>query len=297
MADRNIFTDLACEVHDAAGGVDGVERGEYERGGMRITDIRITDERGQNAIGRPVGRYITIDVGRLWESNGERCAAAVRLFCEMLSSLAKETGADLSSVMVCGLGNRAVTPDAIGPFTADTVTVTRHIKDEERGRVGLVGMPDVCAVCPGVVGQTGVETAEYLRGVCDRVKPSLIIAVDALAARSAGRLATTIQLTDTGIRPGSGIGQKRREISYQTMGVPVIAVGVPTVTSCRTLVYDALDGLRAGEELLRALEGREDFFVSLNESDLVVRTLAGVLSAGIDEFTQNISAKRTDANS
>lgn len=283
-ASRFIFTDLASEAHDLSGAAEGVSRNVYDSDGFSVTDIRVTDERGADLLGRPVGSYITIDIGRLWEQDGEECMRAARTVSRHLNDLMHSACKRIESVLVCGLGNRSVTPDAIGPFTADTVTVTRHIREETGGQGVSPSAYDVSAISPGVVGQTGVETAELMSGVVKCLCPSLVIAVDALAARSVSRLATTVQMTDTGIRPGSGIGQKRRELSRETLGVPVIALGVPTVTSCQTIIYDALS--TAGTVLDRAaereLDRQQDFFVSLNESDLVVRTLASVLSSAID---------------
>ena len=281
-----IYTDLACEDYERTGAANaaGVSYNEYDADGMKITDLRITNAQGEKSIGKPVGSYIPIDTGRLWETDEENASHASNLISDNLNDLMHSACKKIDSVLVCGLGNRAITPDAIGPLTIDEVTVTRHIKEEDPTLYSHLGAYDISAVNAGVVGQTGVETAEIIRGVVQTVKPSLIIVVDALAARSASRLATTVQMTDTGIRPGSGIGQKRREISKKTMGVPVIAIGVPTVASSATLVYDALEsaGVTADRKLTEVLENGRNFFVSLNESDIVVNKMAHVISEAIN---------------
>ncbi len=286
-----IFTDLACEDYERAGTqhAPGVSYSEYDAHGVHVTDLRVTDKQGERLLGKPVGSYITVDTGRLWESDGQTAQDAARVISDNLNDLMHSACKKIESVLICGLGNRAVTPDAIGPLCVDRVTVTRHIKEENPALYSELGAYDVSAIAAGVVGQTGVETAELIRGVTETVGPSMIIAVDALAARSASRLATTVQMTDTGIRPGSGIGQKRREISKKTMGVPVIAIGVPTVISGATLAYDTLQEAGAEPEgkLLKALERGRSFFVSLNESDLVVDTMASLIARAIDRTLGN----------
>ena len=283
---RYIYTDLACEDYERTDTVNasGVSYNEYDADGMKIADLRVTSRDGEKALGKPIGSYITIDTGRLWEQEYDASLQAIKLISANLNDLMHSACKKIESVLVCGLGNRIITPDAIGPLTIDGVTVTRHIKEEDPTLYSQMSAYDISAVNAGVVGQTGVETAEIISGVVKTVKPSVIIAVDALAARSATRLATTVQMTDTGVRPGSGIGQKRRELSRQTMGVPVIAIGVPTVASSATLVYDALEeaGAKANQKLTEILENGRNFFVSLNESDIVVNKMAHVISEAIN---------------
>ncbi|MCI8332479.1 MAG: GPR endopeptidase [Clostridiales bacterium] len=281
-----IYTDLACEAYERTDSViaNGVSYNEYDADGLKITDLRITSQDGEKALGKPIGSYITIDTGRLWEQEYDVSLHAIKLIAANLNDLMHSVCKTIDSVLVCGLGNRNVTPDAIGPLTIDGVTVTRHIKEEDPALYNQMGAYDISAINAGVVGQTGVETAEIIGSVVKTVKPSLIIAVDALAARNASRLATTVQMTDTGVRPGSGIGQKRREISKETMNVPVIAIGVPTVVSSATLVYDALDeaGAKVSPKLTEILDNGKNFFVSLNESDVVVNKMAHVIAEAIN---------------
>ncbi|MBQ8696733.1 MAG: GPR endopeptidase [Clostridia bacterium] len=280
-----IFTDLACEAYsEHSADCSGVSSTEYELCGMVINELKITDKSAERLLGKARGTYVTIQTGKLWELGEEAREAAVKVISDTLNDLMHSVGRRIEGVLVCGLGNRMVTPDAVGPITVDAVTVTRHIREESPDLYASLSPYDVSAVTPGVVGQTGMETAELVKGAVSTVKPDIVIVIDALAARSRERLATTVQLTDTGIRPGSGIGQKRRELSRETLGVPVIAIGVPTVISGATLAYDLLleGGAPPSGPTLRAIEDASPFFLSLNESDLVVGTLAGVVASAIN---------------
>jgi len=280
-----IFTDLACEAYsEQKGGCSGAAYTEYDFHGMRISELRISEKEAEKLLGRARGTYITVQTGRLWEADTEAREAAVRVIAENLNDLMHTASKHIESVLICGIGNRMVTPDAIGPEVVDRVAVTRHIREEVPELYRTESPYDISAIAAGVVGQTGMETAELIKGVVSTVKPDLIIAIDALAARSKERLATTVQLTDTGIRPGSGIGQKRRELSRATLGVPVIAIGVPTVISGATLAYDLLTegGIDPRSVDLRSAEAAAPLFVTLNESDLVVGTMAGVVASAID---------------
>lgn len=280
-----IFTDLACEAYsEQKSNCHGAAYTEYDFHGIRISELKISEKEAEKLLGRAKGTYITVQTGRLWEADNEGREAAVRVIAENLNDLMHTSSKNIESVLICGLGNRMVTPDAIGPEVVDRVAVTRHIREEAPEVYRTESPYDISAIAAGVVGQTGMETAELIKGVVGTVKPDLVIAVDALAARSKERLATTVQLTDTGIRPGSGIGQKRRELSRATLGVPVIAIGVPMIISGATLAYDLLreGGVDPHSVGLRAMEEAEPLFVTLNESDLVVGTMAGVVAAAID---------------
>jgi spore protease len=280
-----IFTYLACEAYsEQKSNCHGAAYTEYDFHGIRISELKISEKEAEKLLGRAKGTYITVQTGRLWEADNEGREAAVRVIAENLNDLMHTSSKNIESVLICGLGNRMVTPDAIGPEVVDRVAVTRHIREEAPELYRTESPYDISAIAAGVVGQTGMETAELIKGVVGTVKPDLVIAIDALAARSKERLATTVQLTDTGIRPGSGIGQKRRELSRATLGVPVIAIGVPMIISGATLAYDLLreGGVDPHSVGLRAMEEAEPLFVTLNESDLVVGTMAGVVAAAID---------------
>ena len=226
---RTMWTDLAMEGA-------GAPPGESLTGGVERTTVVIDSEEQARALGRPKGRYVTLGCPqRMSVELGTRRALSEALG-ETISAMLPP-GA--RTMLVTGLGNRSVTPDALGPRTVDRVLVTRHMAGclpedvEER-------MTSVCAASPGVLGVTGVETAEVLRGIAAHVRPDAIIAVDALAARSSSRIASTIQVTDTGITPGSGVGNHQRALTRETLGAPVIAVGVPMVVSAWAIASDAL---------------------------------------------------------
>lgn len=231
-----IRTDLALEARELcreAGEttkLSGVRARETKHRGLTTTVVEVLDDQGAQALGKPVGTYVTLEFspGQLRKPRAFT-AAAVQLG-RVLASLVPVRG----PVLVAGLGNSAVTPDALGPKTLEHLVVTRHL-----GRT-LPQLRSVSAVAPGVLGTTGLETAEVLRGIVERAAPKCVVAVDALAARRLERVCTTVQLTDTGIHPGSGVGNRRTGLNRETLGVPVIAVGVPTVADAGTLLTDAL---------------------------------------------------------
>lgn len=280
-----IFTDLACEAYsEHQSAAHGVVNTDYDLCGIVINELQITDREAEKLLGKAKGSYVTVQVGRLWEADEEGRETAVKVISDLLGEMIHSAKRRIESVLICGLGNRMVTPDAIGPLAVDRVTVTRHIREESPDLYASLSPYDISAITPGVVGQTGMETAELVKSAVSTVKPDIVIAIDALAARSTERLATTVQLTDTGIRPGSGIGQKRRELSKETLGVPVIAIGVPTVISGATLAYDLMTekGAVPSGTALRIVEDAAPFFLSLNESDLIAGTMAGIVAQAID---------------
>ena len=269
-------TDLAAELIPD----DKNDIAEYtERiGSITVTTVEILSDSAAERLGKPMGKYITLDIGKIWYASDEEFEAAADLISKKLISLAEElTGNSLGSVLIAGLGNRRITADALGDETVGLITVTRHLRSLNGKLFGLLGGREISAVAPGVLGQTGIETAELIRGVCEQVKPSLVVAIDSLCARSTERLATTVQLGSSGIDPGSGIGNHRRALTKETLGAPVIAFGIPTVVDSATLVLDALE--RAGIEdpdpkLKEVLENRRGFFVTPKETDTIVRELS-----------------------
>ncbi len=279
-----IRTDLASEAKEAANieNVRGISYRETELHGVATSDMKITSEEGSAIIGKPVGRYITVECKKSWLLSDEQKERVVSALTDYITELVPKGD---KTVLVVGLGNRDITPDSLGPRTVDGLIVTRHVKEYDPRLFDSIGQEEVAAVAPGVVGQTGIETLELIRGAVERVKPDVVIAVDALAARSVDRLGSTLQLSDTGISPGSGIGNRRREINRTSIGVPVIAIGVPTVVDSSTLVYDAL--AKAGIEdiddpLKKVLENGRSFFVSLKESDVAVAESASLISSALN---------------
>ena len=279
-----IRTDLASEAKEAANieNIRGISYREKEISGVAVSDMKISSEEGSAIIGKPVGRYITVECKKSWLLSDEQKENVISALSSFITELVPEGD---KTVLVVGLGNRDVTPDSLGPRTVDGLIVTRHVKEYDRRLFDSIGQEEVAAFAPGVVGQTGIETLELIRGAVERVKPDVVIAVDALAARSVDRLGSTLQLSDTGISPGSGIGNRRREINRTSIGVPVIAIGVPTVVDSSTLVYDAL--AKAGIEdidapLKKVLENGRSFFVSLKESDVAVAESAALISSALN---------------
>ena len=191
----------------------------------------------------------------------------------------------MKSVLICGLGNRSITADALGPAVADALVITRHVKLREKKLFDSLFSLEVASFAPGVLAQTGIETEELVRGAVERARPDLVVAIDALAARSAERLMTTVQLCDTGIAPGSGMGNRNGALDRKTLGVPVVAIGVPTVVTSSTLIRDALelggiDGI--SDALERVLENGRSFFVSPKESDLAIRELSAIIARALN---------------
>lgn len=209
---------------------------EYEKNGLLVTDVRVESEEQSDRLGRPKGRYITIYSDGLKEDDGGIHQETVKEVAGWIRTLLPE---QVKTVFVAGLGNPDASPDALGPDTVRHVFVNRHLGDE------ICGMDiQVCAMAPGVMAQTGLETAGILTGVVENIRPDAVIVVDALAARSVTRLGTTIQLTDTGISPGSGIGNYRQEISQAVLGVPVIAIGIPMVVEAAAIIYETIESIR-----------------------------------------------------
>lgn len=236
-----IRTDLAIECREMfAEEISGVESLAHDSDGITVTHVKITTEEGARQIGKPVGSYVTIEIDEMLRENEDISERGAQAVCDELKKLI--TAQKLDSVLVVGLGNRYITPDSIGPKTVGKITVTRHIT-KEAGTGFDFSVRAVSAVAPGVLGITGIETSEIVKGVVEHVKPSLVIAVDALAARKLSRLGTTVQLSDTGICPGSGVGNNRKELTEKTLGVPVIAIGVPMVVDAATLTIDIMESI------------------------------------------------------
>lgn len=275
-------TDLALENKEELGGnvPRGVTVDELSIGLAKITRIRVENEEGAAALSRPKGNYITIEVPPFSDTAGEIDERLTAVSTELVKLLPEE-----GEILVAGLGNSDITPDALGPKAAARVLATRHISGELARSAGLGDLRKVSVVSPGVLGQTGIETGELLAGIAEKTHPAAVIAVDALASRRLSRLGCTIQISDTGISPGSGVGNHRQEISRKTLGVPVIAVGVPTVVDAATLVCDlagATDEERS--RLKAAVEPRgASMVVTPREIDLLIDRAADMVSLGINQ--------------
>ncbi|MBC2579259.1 GPR endopeptidase [Clostridium sp. DJ247] len=239
----SIRTDLAVEAKEIYqkennGDISGVEVEESQEGDIKITSVKITNDIGEKMMRKPKGTYITIDMPRFTHYDGETMDEVSRALGKTLSDMVKID--DSMTALVVGLGNWNITPDALGPKVVSKLMVTRHLKQLVPDQIDERIRP-VCAIAPGVLGLTGIETGEIIKGVVDKIKPNLIICIDALASRKMERVNSTIQIGNTGISPGSGVGNKRMEISEERLGIPVIAIGVPTVVDAATMANDTID--------------------------------------------------------
>lgn len=283
-------TDLACEqIAGHLKKTTGCAESVRCVGSFQIRTMTIKTEEVANSIGRACGSYLTVECGRFLELSDDARAMLVRILAGELRGMTERITQkkidEKMSVFVAGLGNASLTADAIGPQTVTHLTVTRHLRAYDERLYCSLGCSALSALAPGVLGQTGIETLEILKGVIKAVNPDVAIIIDSLAARSCDRLASTVQITDTGITPGSGVGNHRLEISKKTLGVPVIAIGIPTVVDSSTLVYDALQ--RAGidqidDRLESVLETGKSFFVSPKDSDMITECTAKLLSRAIN---------------
>lgn len=283
-------TDLACETRPTPlPNLPGIQTEEHLEHETLVSSISITDDQAARAIGKPCGRYVTLSREKLWQLSDEPYQTFRRLLAGQIRDMAaamcgRSPDRDFG-VLTVGLGNREITADAIGPQTVAKLSVTRHLRDRTPDLFAAIGRCNLSALAPGVLGQTGIETVELIRGAVENARPDLVIAVDALVARSCRRLAATVQLSDRGIDPGSGIGNHRQSICRDSVGVPVMALGVPTVVDSSTLVYDALAQAGIGEigdELRAVLENGRGFFVSPKESDVITANLSSLLADAIE---------------
>lgn len=289
---RSIRTDLAMERQQMAGEMEGMETKRRQAGEVEINTVRIRTPEAAQRIGRPCGRYVTI-------SCAQRMQLEPALREQLCSALAGELGDMLpekGDVLVVGLGNRRVTADALGPRVVDATLVTRHIR-EQLPETLAHRLRTVSAVAPGVLGVTGMETAEVVRGVVEHVRPGAVIAIDALAARDSSRICSTIQLSDTGIAPGSGVGNHRKGLTQETLGVPVYALGVPMVVYASTIARDAIDAMIGEDEqeggsigavIDRVVSARlGDLVVTPREVDALMEHMAGLIARSLNIALQS----------
>ncbi len=266
----NIRTDLALERAEIAKkSIDGVTIDEQISGQVTVTRMEISNNGAERRLGKPIGRYITLEVPRFTKNAGLDKAVAGCMARELKRLLPSR----IRSVLVAGLGNVSITPDSLGPRVANRIIATRHISRDLSLQLGLGGLLPVSVLAPGVLGQTGIETGEIILGTVDRILPSAVIVIDALAARSLGRLGCTVQMSDTGISPGSGVGNARMEINEKSLGVPVIAIGVPTVVDIRTMLSDV--GGTVGDDI-------PDMIVTPKEIDMMIDRAAEMIAVSIN---------------
>lgn len=251
LGSYNIHTDLALEDKERFESdnveVSGVSVEEYydEEREIRVTEVKILTENGAKTMRKPIGTYITMEMANLVMPDEEYHKQVAKELAKYIGNVLEVDKSDYTALVV-GLGNRDVTPDALGPHTVECLNVTRHIvREYGKYAMGENEAHMVSAIAPGVMAQTGMETYEIIKGIVEMTHPDVVFVVDALAARNTKRLNRTIQIADTGIHPGSGVGNHRNEISKETLGVPVIAIGVPTVVDAATIVRDTMENLVA----------------------------------------------------
>lgn len=293
---RNIRTDLALEARELwqedAGEqseLRGVVANEESVLGHKVHRVEITDEEGEKALNKPRGNYITIELFGVSRREEEVFPRAIKVLSEELSKLLPKEG----EILIAGLGNRGITSDAVGTETVSKIMVTRHLI--EKLPEYFASFRPVSAIAPGVLGMTGVESREVISGVAERIKPECIIVIDALASRNAHRLCNTIQITDTGIVPGSGVGNSRAAINRETMGVPVIAIGVPTVVDISSVIYDIEkeSGTVFSKRIME--EYGKSLMVTPKEIDTNITDVAKIIGYGINRALQpNISIQDMD---
>ena len=243
----NFRTDMAIERNDIykkqnniENQIDGIETEEEEKDQIKISRVKILNEQGEKALAKPKGDYVTLDVKNIKTVDEEGIEKIAEILGDELREIIKKHISDTEDILVVGLGNLYVTPDALGPKVVSEIQVTRHILQYMPSAMPEDTRP-VSAISPGVLGITGIETMEILKGIVDNIKPKMLIVIDALASRSIERISSSIQIADTGIVPGAGVGNTRKEISIKTLGIPVIALGIPTVVDLASITNDCID--------------------------------------------------------
>ena len=308
----NFRTDLASERRDVykkankLEEIEGIETtNEKFNEDLKVERVKITSEEAEKIIQKPIGTYVTIDVKDLKVAEEEEIQAAANCVAKELKIIIDTHIDSKGEILVVGLGNIYVTPDALGPKVVNEIEVTRHIINY-MPEYAKEGARKISAISPGVLGTTGIETVEILKGIVDNIHPSLIIVIDALASRSIERISSTVQISDTGIVPGAGVGNVRSEISKKTLGVPVVALGIPTVVESAVIVNDSLD-LFIGklqdegksndyfnelkekdnyEEIKNALMPNEyNLIVTPKEIDELIENMSQIVAAGINNAT------------
>lgn len=276
----NFRSDIAREQAEDIGEKNlpkGVSVSEEQAGQIKVHCVQITSPEGEKAIGKPQGKYLTVELPPFYSSN-QSTEREIEALALEIRRLLPEKG----PVLVVGLGNTHITPDALGPRTCDLILATRHISDELQKSSGLEGLRPVAALAPGVLGQTGIESGEIIRSVARDIAPCAVIAIDALAARSLERLGCTIQLANSGISPGSGVMNRRTELSKKTLGMEVVSIGVPTVVDAATMAAD----MGAGEPPPDKLQRAQALMVTPREVDLLIERAAKVLALSINHALQ-----------
>ena len=313
----NVRTDLVLEARDIykeshknEKDIDGIEVISESDDDIKVTTVKIKNETGERKIGKPKGNYITIDMPSFTAYDGDTMDRVSKVVSEVLGRLIDMD--TKKTVLVVGLGNWQVTPDALGPKVTEKIMVTRHLQTVMPEAIDDSIRP-VCSIAPGVLGITGIETVEIIKGVVEKVNPDLVICVDALAARKIERVNATIQIGDTGIAPGAGVGNNRKQINEENLGVKCLAIGVPTVVDAMTITNDVIDSVidslisnsENGSDFYRMLKSLNkdekenlikevmcsgnsmDMIVTPKEIDLLIESLSKIIANGINMAIQS----------
>lgn len=306
----NFRTDLALERNDIykkqnniTSDIDGIKVENENKENIDISRIKILDERGEKALGKPVGNYITLDIKNMKTIDEEKIEQTSESLANEIRQMINEHISETEDILVVGLGNRFVTPDALGPKVVPEIEVTRHILQYMPELMPKDTRP-VSAISPGVLGITGIETMEILKGIVDNIKPKMLIVIDALATRSIQRISSSIQIADTGIVPGAGVDNTRKEISQKTLGIPVLALGIPTVVDlasitndCINLFIENLQQKAMSNDYLNKLKEQDNYeeikealipkdynmIVTPKEIDELIENMSKIVSSGINK--------------
>ncbi len=284
-----IRTDLASEAlgyADKKDTLDGIISEEKLTDGVQIQYLKITNKNGEELCKKPKGTYITIDIGQIWNASKEEFDKTAMVISQVLKKLFPKDG----SCLLCAMGNSELTADALGPMTAQNFIVTHHIKQSDREMFDSLQLRDTMCIVPGVTANTGFEASQSIKGVSDSLKPCFAVVVDALASRKLSRLCTTLQICDTGISPGSGVGNTRQAINRELLGIPVFAIGVPTVVEAQTLASDILDDASKVLENAEKLKETKDFltqnptafFVTPKDTDHIIKDVSKLIGFSLN---------------
>ena len=304
-------TDLAIEARESFPEdnveIDGVAlfQDEYKNGLIQSTTVEIRNQKGAKQMKKPIGTYVTLEFkkdsifkAQLENNMGSYSDYIYKTLKKVLQDMEEEQKISCRTILISGLGNRFATPDALGPYVIENIPMNRHFQSEDSQSPVSEHM-SLCGISPGVMSQTGMESSEILQGIIKKVKPDVLLVIDSLAARSVNRLCRTIQFTNTGISPGAGIGNNRNKINQETMGIPVIAIGVPTVVDAGTIVYESLENALAKEgyteneiySFYQSIASREvkDLFVTPKDIDEEIRIVGKIIALGIQKMAYRIS--------
>lgn len=272
-------TDLALETRELLGtNIPGIKHNERMEDNIKITNIEILNDSASQSLKKPKGKYVTIEFPTLTD-NFQHSDKRIEIVSKEIASLITNKGL----VLVVGVGNTDITPDALGPKATSYILATRHIKGELARSTGLDKLRPVSAIFPGVLGQTGIETSEFITSIVNKLKPSCVIIIDALASKQAKHLGCTIQISNTGITPGSGVGNSRPQINKDTLNVPVISIGVPTVVDASTLAYSLINEDKAPENLNEIISPHgSDMMVTPREIDLLIERASKLIGLSIN---------------